>query len=464
MAFVAAAIAANRFGFGARAGELRIIASDPRGWLLEEIEADLPIPTALAGLPTSIEILARFQAGQMAKRRGRQERDAAKGVANDIRRTMIPQYLRQVVARVETAIYTETSFRERLVHFWANHFAVSADKPITVGIAGTLENEAVRPHLTGRFADMLLAVEQHPAMITYLDNQRSIGPNSQLGRRANRFGRQDRKVGINENLAREILELHTLGVDGGYSQDDVGSFAKVLTGWSIGGGPQRFAQGKPGEFTFRASIHEAGSQNILGQRYPDSGFDQGVAVLTDLARHPATARFIATKLARHFIADEPPPAAVARIARTFTDTDGDLLATYKTLITSREAWQRPLAKYKTPNDFLLSGLRALEFVPERSELLVGMFDTLGQRPYAPGSPAGWPDTAAHWDGAESLMKRVEWSIAVGARVGRSLDPVKFAGAALGPLAEDHTMTALSRAETAGQGVSLLLASPEFQRR
>src|SRR6185503_17138370 len=229
-------------------------------------------------------------------------------------------------------------FRERLVHFWTNHFAVSADKPQVLALAGALENEAIRPHVAGRFADLLAAVEAHPAMILYLDNQASIGPNSQLAqRRGRRTPGEGRKFGINENLAREILELHTLGVDGGYTQHDVTTFAQALTGWSIGTDRVRKG-GTPGKFEFHEAAHEPGTRTILGTRYGQSGVAQPRAVLADLAKHPATAHHIAVKLARHFIADEPLRDDVARLAKAFRDSDGDLPTLYRALLDTPAAW------------------------------------------------------------------------------------------------------------------------------
>ena len=205
------------------------------------------------------------------------------------------------------------------MHFWSNHFAVSADKQPLAAVAGLYEQEAIRPHVTGNFYDLLLAVERHPAMILYLDNQTSMGP----ARPPRRFVRRNRgrELGLNENLAREILELHTLGVDGGYTQADVTEFAKVLTGWSIGGtlgearGPlARLVAdpGRPGEFHFRAQMHEPGDKTIVGKRYRERGAEEGEDVLRALALHPSTARHLATKLARHFVADDPPPKLVER--------------------------------------------------------------------------------------------------------------------------------------------------------
>ena len=262
-------------------------------------------------------------------------------------------------------------------------------------VAGLLENEAIRPNVSGKFADLLMAVEKHPAMILYLDNQRSVGPGSELGRRANRR-RSERQTGLNENLAREILELHTLGVDGGYTQDDVTSFAKIITGWSIGGSNERgrFADGVPGRFEFREIIHEPGDQFVLGRRYSQTGIRQGEAVLRDLAAHPATARHIAAKLARHFAADDPPQELVDKLAAAFLESDGDLPAVYQVLVESPACWADNFAKYKTPHDYVVSALRAFNHEPENPRFIIAALDLMGQAPYRPGSPAGWPDTAA----------------------------------------------------------------------
>jgi uncharacterized protein (DUF1800 family) len=345
---------------------------------------------------------------------------------------------------------------------------VSADKGTIFGLAGTLENEAIRPHVNGRFADMLLAVEQHPAMIAFLDNQYSVGADSVAARSAGlRMGSAaapKRRFGINENLAREILELHTLGVNGGYSQSDVTSFAQVITGWSIGGGKNRFAGGEPGRFFFRDNLHEPGAKVFLGKRYAEDGLAQGEAVLRDLSRHRATARFIATKLVRHCIADEPPAAAVDRVARAFLESDGNLPDVYRALIGSSEAWDPHPRKFKTPEDLVFSTLRALDMPPTRAEEVVHTFDFLGQRQYTPGSPAGWPDVAKGWDGSDALMHRILWVSRVAEKYTPGGNPDELVTAALGGFARAETLAAVRRAASAAQAVVLLLMSPEFQRR
>jgi uncharacterized protein (DUF1800 family) len=302
-------------------------------------------------------------------------------------------------------------------------------------------------------------------MIMYLDNQRSIGPASTLGRRANRRQR-DRTIGLNENLAREILELHTLGVDGGYTQQDVTTFAKVITGWSIGGAGDngRFAEGDPGTFEFRDSIHEPGTHTVLGKRYPEKGIGQGEAVLRDLAAHPSTARFLATKLARHFVADDPPGILVDELTATYLESGGELAAVYETLVKAPAAWQAPFGKYKSPHDFVISTFRAFDHVPDNPRFVVGALDLMGQAPFRPGSPAGWPDTSDHWGGADALYKRIEWSNTVSRVVGSRVNPVALGDSILGATFTPDTRKAISRAESNIQGMTLLLASPDFQRR
>jgi uncharacterized protein (DUF1800 family) len=457
-----ASIAANRFGLGTRPDELLAIGADPQGWLIQQIAAASANPVQITKLPSSAQVVETLIAARDQRRTARAEKDARKvaGLGRQLR----PIYLAQVGVRYDVATQSTHSFRERLVHFWTNHFAVSADKVQVTGLAATLENEAIRPHVCGTFEDLLLAAEAHPAMILYLDNQASIGPNSQLAERAGRRARSNRpKLGLNENLAREILELHTLGVDGGYSQADVTTFAATLTGWSIGGGFGPVREGTPGVFEFRENAHEPGAKTILGKRYTESGLAQSRAVLRDLARHPATAKHIATKLARHFIADSPPQASVDRLTRVFLKKDGDLAALYRELVTMPEAWNETPVKFKTPHEFVISAMRMFDFTPV-PQVLFGTFQNLGQRPFIPGSPAGWPDSAEHWDGPDALLKRIEWASTFSQRFAARTQPLDLAHQTLGSTLNAYTGTAIARAASAAQGLTLLLASPEFQRR
>jgi len=244
----------------------------------------------------------------------------------------------------------------------------------------------------------------------------------------------------------------------------VTSFAQILTGWSIGGGRGRLAGGDPGKFYFRGELHEPGPKMLLGKRYAEQGQAEGEAALADLAAHPSTARFLATKLVRHFVSDDPPPEAVERLARAYLKSGGDLSQMYAALIESPEAWEPRPRKFKTPEDFVFSTLRALELTPSTPQEVIHAFELMGQRQYTPGSPAGWADTAANWDGSDALMRRVLWASQTAGRYPGGTSPEDVAGAALGALLRPETRTAMHRASSGPQALALLLMSPEFQRR
>jgi len=442
---VSAARAAARFGLGARAGELAAIGGDPRGWVADQLQRAAPLPAVLAGQPSSAEILAEVMAARQS--------GGTQKVGQLARERLRAVYLNEAAARTQAAIDTDHPVIERLVQFWSNHFTVSVrGKPIVLGLPGAYEREAIRPHVLGRFEDMLRAVVEHPAMLVYLDNWQSVGPDSVGGRRRNK--------GLNENLAREILELHTLGVDGGYGQDDVTSFARVLTGWTVA----RLNADEPGRFRFVAQIHEPGDKLLLGRRYPEGGKDEGDAVLRDLARHPSTARFIATKLARHFVADAPPAGAVERLARRFQETGGDLGAVTRSLVALPEAWPDTPTKIKSPNELVISTFRALGGYPGEPLRLVQTLALLGHAPFGAPSPAGWPDTAADWIGPEAAMKRIEWVHAVADKAPRVEAPLALAGAVLGDRLAPETTVAIEHAASPRDALACVLASPEFQRR
>jgi uncharacterized protein (DUF1800 family) len=479
-----AAIAVNRFGLGARPGEARSLGADPRGWLEAQLAA--PAPNTAVSPPESARVLAEVRELRVARQIAAQARASfnrppqpepappGPGIDEDAIREfgafIREHYVAQTDTRHRLALETDRPFVERLVHFWSNHFAVSADKQPLAALAGLYEQEAIRPRVTGNFYDLLLAAVRHPAMILYLDNQASMGPESQAAAFVQR--RAGRELGLNENLAREILELHTLGVDGGYAQTDVAELAKVLTGWSIGGalretrGPLARLGGdggEPGEFHFRAAMHEPGDKTILGKRYRERGLEEGEDVLRALALHPSTATHLATKLARHFVADEPPPKLVERLATVYRRSDGELTPVYRALLDASESWHSLQAKFKTPNDFVLSAYRALDLVPDDLRGVTAFLTQAGQRPYAPGSPAGWPDTAANWNGGDALLKRIEFAAAAGRRVGNRVEPLSLGGEVLGEVGE-HTSMSIRDAGSRGQGFAILLASPEFQKR
>ena len=466
----AAAIAANRFGLGARPGELAAVGSSAGEWLLRQLKGAPPV---LSGeeLRPSAETLAKVLElrREMAEdRRGKKSGEEKAPVAAALKLPAIyrPVYVDEVVARFSHSITTERPFLERLTQFWTNHFAVSVDKVAVLGLAGAMEREAIRPRVIGHFTDLLFAVERHPAMLLYLDNAASIGPNSRAASLAGRRG-SGRKVGINENLAREILELHTLGVDGGYTQSDVSTFARAISGWSIGGqdNGRRFAKlatdnGTPGEFLFRDAFHEPGAKKLLGKSYGDDGLRQGEAMLRDLAMRRETARHVSTKLARHFIADDPPMTVVDRMTRAWLDSKAHLPAVYKALVESPEAWEQPLAKFKTPSDYIYSSYRALGIPLREKRRALQPFEALGQRNLMPGSPAGWPDTSADWDGSSALLKRIAWADVVAQRLGDKRNARELAPELLGGTLTGDTAKAIARAESGAQALTLLHGEPE----
>jgi uncharacterized protein (DUF1800 family) len=480
-----AALALSRFGLGARDGSLAAIGSDPRGALRQEVTSRALAMPAGPELKPSPELLVDLYEF-LKERRLERERKNEKATAQDAadrpmsRRQMMtggqntaaspaagamnnrPQlvFLAEVDARFNGTMRDPLiGFPERLAMFWANHFAVAVSKgPGVRVLAGAFEREAIRPHLFGRFEDMLLAVETHPAMLAFLDNAQSIGPDSRAGARSKR--------GLNENLAREIMELHTLGVDGGYSQRDVTSLARIITGWTIErdqNGPHGVPLGQPGTFVFNPNAHEPGTQTLLGVSYPDNGVQQGRAALRALSYHPSTAKHIATKLARHFVADSPPPALVARLADTFTRTRGDLSAVYLALIGSDEAWNLELVKMRSPLEYVVALLRASGEKPKPQQI-AGTLNALGQPIWNPPGPNGFSDKVDAWASSEGLATRIDVANLIAAATPGSDDPRRFARGILGPLMSEQTDKAMARASDRKQALSLAYLSPEFQRR
>lgn len=476
------AIALNRFGLGARPADP--LPADPKGWLTGQFRRFQPRPEALAKVPSRSEVidqLADYMATARMDGRGKrrmepaslstgatQQPDAqADPLKRLLRQTIRDDYLVMNGARLSSALTTDSPFAERLVHFWANHFAVSVDKLPVIGLAGLLEFEAIRPHLFGRFSDLLLAVEQHPAMLVYLDQAQSIGPNSEIGRRAVMRGGKQR--GLNENLAREIMELHTLGARTGYSQADVTEFARALTGWTVSGiarGPlaRLIGGADDGEFQFVEALHEPGERTIMGERYAQQGEKQARTVLLDLAASPATARHISTKLARHFAGDDPPTEMVDRLTSAYLASGGDLPNLYRALIDSPEAWAPKPLKFKTPWEWYVSALRALGLTELDPTMAAAMLKQLGEPTWQPGSPAGWDDIAASWAASEALMRRVEVAQRIADRAGSSIDPRALGEKVLLGVLSEGTRTAIARAESPQEGLALLLVSPEFVRR
>ncbi len=518
----AALVALNRFGFGARggsSGDFVNAASDPRGFVKAELnrpsgallEGSGLLPTAALGQAmfayqdgvkqareaaaktaasisasaanppqsaidaskpatgnSSMNMMAADPAAQTTAMNGALGggANATMTVQPEAQKPQAPNppqplnviqktYRAEALARIQRATIADCGFVERLVVFWSNHFCISANKGEPTRIwAGSFEREAIRPYVLGRFADMLQAVEQHPAMLFFLDNQQSIGPDSRAG--------QNRKRGLNENLAREIMELHTLGVGGGYSQEDVTTLARIITGWTFAGREGKL--GAPGSFVFNANAHQPGSQRLLGKVYENTGVAQGEAALADIVRHPSTAKFIATKFARHFVADDPPPALVSRLEGVFRKTDGDLRALATALLDSDEAWRAPLTKIRTPYEYLVATGRLLARIPEDPGRYIGGLNTLGQPLWTPAGPNGFPDTNAAWAAPEGMKLRLDIAAQVSSRIADSIDPRDLLETIAADAASDETRRTIERAESRQQALALLLMSPEFQRR
>lgn len=484
------AIALNRFGLGARPDDGAI--AKPAAYLKDQLARYDARPQSLAGQPTRADIALTYQEYRADRRERRQQKQADASAAQPIsadeampmsaenanapmqqeklRNALRQIYTNAVEARLGAALASDTGFAERLVHFWSNHFAISIDKQSTIGFAGDFEFTAIRPNIMGKFGDLLMAAVTHPAMLLYLDQAQSIGPGSPLALRV--AARRNRELGLNENLAREILELHTLGVRSVYSQADVTEFARALTGFTVAGvarGPmQRVLEqnGQQGDTQFFAGIHEPGGRTLLGKSYPQNGKMQAGAILADLSVHPATAKHIATKLARHFVADNPPASLIAKLERAFLQSGGDLPTVYSALIDAPEAWAAPKVKFKSPWEWIVSSQRALNIreLPGNSGRAVAMFNQLGQPIWRPGSPAGYADTAENWAGAAALMRRVEIAGRFAQRSANRVDARSLAPLVLpGPISATTT-EGIARAESPSQGLALMLLSPEFLRR
>jgi uncharacterized protein (DUF1800 family) len=471
----AAALALHRFGFGPARDSIAAIADDPRGAVLADLHRagaarlDVDLPSSGAAARAVFDFRAEQQAKQKLELRAKKEADAKNAALgmSDANATPdtpaqaqrpatpgqppLPQQIIQNEAKVrfDAAIGSDIGFVERLVWFWSNHFCISADK--ILAMAGAYEREAIRPHVVGRFGALLQAVESHPAMLFYLDNVQSMGADSVAG--------INRDRGLNENLARETMELHTLGVHGGYTQKDVTSFANVLTGWTW---IQPSEPDHGGEFAFVKRLHEPDAQVVLGKHYPDTGVEQGRAVLADLARHPATAQHIAQKLASHFVADEPPPALVVKLEKTFRDSDGDLAEVAKTLVTAEESWTPDRVKIKPPSAWLVAMMRLTGVRPDNAiGRVLGAQALLGEALWRPPAPNGYPDTEAAW--IDGVPRRLDIANEFAARVGGDADPIGLLDSALGPLASTDTRETIARAESRTQALALLVMTPEFLR-
>lgn len=491
--------ALNRFGLGARPGEPGRI-GDPRGWLRNQL---VPSSALLrtSGLPTQQEAFDAVSTLVREQRRQRQDptadtRDGLEEAGlDDARGTARRLIEAEARATMDRRLQTESPYLERLVAFWSNHLCVSpAGKVRLLTFPGLYEREVIRPHVLGRYRDMVLASARHPAMLLYLDNMQSMGPRSEAAARAARLD-TTRERGLNENYARELLELHTLGVDGGYQQADVEQLARIFTGWTLQGLPlaeaaaraaappenqmrragtaryrarqqslrrMGFSADVPFGFAFRAALHEPGDKTVLGKSYRE-GEGAGREAISDLCAHPSTARHLALKLARHFIADEPPARAVNEIAAVFQDTEGDLLRVSQALIDLPEAWSEDSAKFRTPQDWFIAAGRALgvdTFPPRVGLVLRDMRQPL----WAPPSPKGYDDLMGPWADPDSLMNRAEMSRTVADAVALRADPTALLevvetrpDGGLATLLADRSIPVSER-------VALAIGGPDFQWR
>jgi len=420
---------------------------------LQQLSQPEPFSTITTPLKDRLMLLFAYGAAKRDAKTGKGTDEAAKDLRQDLRQ-LVAADLTQAISRT---LMSPQGFRERLVSFWADHFTVSAKNQRLAAVVAAFREEAIRPNIAGPFGDLLIAASTHPAMLAYLDQNSSFGPNSPAGKR--------RARGLNENLAREILELHTLGVGGTYSQADVGEFAELLTGLMVN---------KEG-FSFNARMAEPGAETVLGRNYGGrrGSLSDIHAALRDIAIHPETAGHIARKLAVHFVSDTPDPDLVQHIAAAFARTDGDLTACYSAMFDHPASWEPSLRKVKQPWDFVLTSMRALGLTDRDvnslsvRELRSGITQPLismGQPVFRAPGPDGWPEAAEAWITPATLTARLDWAAAMARKFGQDTDPRVFVETTLRDAASDKLRFAAQGAETKWEGVALVLASPEFNRR
>lgn len=445
---LAAHVAFNRFGLGARPGGIRRIGADARAAVLAEVARprDALIPQRkLPGYVAACQVVhTSFEAEDRIKER-------------------------ELSARIGKQMEVEVGFVERLVVFFSNHFSMSVNKDGSIrATIGQLERDVIRKTVLGRFEDMLLGVMEHPAMLAYLDNASSIGPNSPIGKS---WG-----VGLNMNLAREILELHTLGVGGGYGEADVAALAAIISGWSYvrgweadyrqNGGNRR----NRGQFIYRDDWHEPGAQVLLGRAYAQPGMRQGRAALSDLARHPSTAQFLAFKLVRHFLTDTPTPELVEPLAEAYRASDGDLGAMARALVMLPAAWSLPLAKLRTPYELQIAEMRALgrTYDPKERWPFSEALRALRNLPWERGPPDGYSDESTYWMGPDAMRIRLEtaqlnaWALQRIHNWRRR--PMELARSLFDTALSGPSRRAIAEAPDQLRGLATVFMVPEFQRR
>ncbi|GJE18478.1 DUF1800 domain-containing protein [Methylobacterium marchantiae] len=478
---LAFANAVGRFGLGCGPADAAALA-DPRRYVRAQL--DLPTPMPEEGLNSSTSQLQAMMANRQVARQRRQAMAEARqagakdgqdggmamtppaapsmddgmmgklGKGGDAKTSGSPltKNPAELISWLTLAVSTKAPVQERLLLHWSNHFTVSTAKAKSGLTAGSFQREAIRPFVLGRFADMARAAILHPSMIFYLDNNSSTGPDSRVGR--------VKKSGLNENLGREVLELHTLGVDGGYSQADVTALAAVLTGWTV--------DLKPGSDTFGQSIfserqHQPGAKTILGKRYPEAGAGEIAAVLDDLVRHPSTARYVTRRMARAFVSDKVSEALQKSLAKVFLDSGGDLKAVSVALAASEEAWTAQPVKLRPPIEFLAATARMIGKVPLKPSPTAALL-AMGQPFLAAPSPKGWAEEDEAWVTSDGIKSRIDWAQQCATLNADEAGIRELIGDRLGSFYSDETRRVIGRGESPQQALALLMLSPEFQRR
>ncbi|MGF1760719.1 DUF1800 domain-containing protein [Photobacterium sagamiensis] len=445
-------LAQQRFGFGAA------LANSLQSYTLSAQVETVPYKhDALAGLTPTNDIIIEMGHFQQKRRKSKKKQAEKQKIQQQENTFSKQQYNEQIHARNLQTLHSPLDFQERLIQFWSNHFAISVDKRKIRPLAATIENDIVRKYWNGNFKDMLMGSIKHPAMLIFLDNNLSIGPHSKVGKKRNK--------GLNENLAREIMELHTLGVNGGYSQTDVTSLAKAITGWTVS-----FNENQPG-FAFNFSMHEPGSISLLNKSYPQAGIKQGEACLNDLALHLSTANYIAAKLALHFAGDGQQDL-VEKLSSAFLKHKGELKPLYHILINHPACLVETPVRFRTPQEWFFAVLRSVGMEPTGKQMR-NMLDRLGQTPFMAGSPAGWSDYDRDYNSPSALVQR--WQIA-NVIAAMAVKHAKSEGkkplslfsdvrtTLYGDYLDQHTEVATNKAESVASKLSLLWLSPQFQYR
>jgi len=437
-------IAQNRFGLGVPLGTIAI--RNPEAWLLAQLSPQQALPSAVQSWKSSANIMEEIiRTPKSMKKMSRKDR-----------KKQARQELKQIFWH---GFHSNTPFLERVIMFFCNHLTVSAEKNDVALFVPSFQKEVVRANLHRGYGAMLTASTKHPAMLKYLDNIRSSGPDSKKGKR--------KKIGLNENLAREILELHSIGLESGYTQADVLAFSNILTGWSI---PRNQKEFKGTSFFFRARVHQPGSQAEMGIRYAQPGVKKGERVLADLAQSKFTAQRLAYKLVQHFLSDQPDPKLVSNMAKAYLNGKDDIIAMLKEMIRAPESWAPIQKKLKRPDEYVLSTMRML--IPKGHRLnkkqqkqLLGNLVVMGQKPFFAPSPEGWSDNADEWLSGESMLRRLRFAELIAAQfVSEHEDIVQLAEQHLGPTLSEKTRLMIARAPSRKTALALLLSAPDFQRR